>query len=92
MKKKSSKSKSNDKKKKKSVPREDKLLKRLTALESVSVRAKEKPLCQICNKDGHLASNCWYYPNFRGILPSNFQRARDQQMDTSVNQIFPCAE
>ena len=34
---------------------------------------REKPLCQICDKTGHLTANCWYNPNYRGTVPPGFQ-------------------
>ena len=87
--KKSSKSKDKGKKKKKQEVVDDQLLKRLQALESVSVITKEKPVCQICTKEGHLASNCWYNPSFQGRVPLALQRSRDQRIEPTVNQIFP---
>ena len=43
---------------------------------------EEKPYCHICEKVGHMTTQCWYNPHFRGNIPPG-----TPQRSTIVNQV-----
>ena len=48
----------------------------------------KKVHCDICDKDGHLTSNCWYNPNYRGQVPERVQQKIQQNL-AQASGVFP---
>ena len=66
----------------------EQLLEKLKALGYAPPAGKDKPFCQICEKEGHLTANCWYNPNYRGRIPGNISKKQSPPL-AETNQILP---
>ena len=48
----------------------------------------KKAHCDICEKDGHVTTNCWYNPNYRGQISKRVQQKIQQNL-AQASGVFP---
>lgn len=65
---------------------DNQLVQKLQALGYSPPNQKDKPFCQICEKDGHNSSTCWFNPKNRTSNAGNFRQTRAM---AQAGQVMP---